>query len=183
MAHYFTADTHFGDDAIRRFFGRPFGSAEQMDQAMIDRFSDLKPEDDLWIVGDFADCRDETRRENACRVFETLPGRKHLVRGNHDPDWVLRELGWTSVHDLVELEISGRLFVLCHYPMLVWNRVQDGAVHLFGHVHANWAGAGGQVNVGVDLWDFRPVSSTEAEILALQREPTRLHQRLTGQAF
>ena len=26
MAHYFTADTHFGDDNVRQFFGRPFRS-------------------------------------------------------------------------------------------------------------------------------------------------------------
>lgn len=149
---------------------------------MIERFGDLSPSDDLWIVGDFADCRDAARQENACRAFDCLPGRKHLIRGNHDPDWV-RELGWASVHDLVELEIAGRPFVLCHYPLLTWNGVQDGAVHLFGHVHTSWAGAGGQVNVGVDLWDFRPVSSTEAEIAALQREPTRIHQRLTGHVF
>ena len=31
MAHYFTADTHFGDDNIRQFFGRPFRSAADMD--------------------------------------------------------------------------------------------------------------------------------------------------------
>ena len=34
MAHWYSADTHFGDDGIRAFFGRPFASAAAMDAAM-----------------------------------------------------------------------------------------------------------------------------------------------------
>ncbi len=37
MAHFFTADTHFADDPVRRFFARPFETAAGMDNAMIAR--------------------------------------------------------------------------------------------------------------------------------------------------
>ena len=30
---------------------------------------------------------------------------------------------------------------------------------MFGHVHVNWRGSANQVNVGVDCWDFAPVST------------------------
>lgn len=37
MANFFTAGTHFADDPVRGFFGRPFSPTEAMDEAMIDR--------------------------------------------------------------------------------------------------------------------------------------------------
>jgi len=153
MANWYTADTHFGDDGIRRFFQRPFRSVAAMDAAMVDAIAArLSHDDDLWIVGDFA-----TEGSEAA-IFERLPGRKHLVRGNHDAPSV-NSLAWTSIHDLVEVEDRGQKFVLCHYPLLTWNNARDGAVNLFGHVHTNWLGADNQVNVGVDLWSFAPIQA------------------------
>ena len=152
MAHWYTADTHFGDSGIRRFFGRPFATVAAMDGAMLRHLAErVMSDDDLWIVGDFA------MPEVARHIFGAIPGRKHLVRGNHDPAEVLG-LGWTSVHDLVEVQDGDERFVLCHYPLLTWNGVREGALNLFGHVHANWQGADNQVNVGVDCWDFKPAA-------------------------
>ncbi len=51
---------------------------------------------------------------------------------------------------------------LCHYPMITWNHARKGALHLFGHVHGNWRGSTNAVNVGVDVWDYYPVSLREA---------------------
>lgn len=172
MAHYFTADTHLGDDSIRRFFGRPFRSAAEMDQAIIAGCSSVGAGDHLWIVGDFAACGTGDLRDRARAAFDALPGRKHLVRGNHDPDWVCRELAWDSVHDLVEIEADGLRMVLCHYPLVTWNGVRDGAVQVFGHVHDRWPGAQGQVNAGVDLWQFKPISVAQVELAALTMPPS-----------
>ena len=47
---------------------------------------------------------------------------------------------------------------LCHYPMLTWNHARRDALMMFGHVHDNWPGHRNCVNVGVDLWDSKPVS-------------------------
>ena len=46
MAHFFTADTHFADDPVRRFFERPFASSAAMDAAMISRAGVVGAEDD-----------------------------------------------------------------------------------------------------------------------------------------
>lgn len=161
MANWYIADTHFGDEGIRAFIGRPFINAERMDRAMAERIaSRVGADDDLWVIGDFAACDDKQSQAATRRIFDQLPGRKHLVRGNHDPDWVTR-LPWSSVHELVEVQDKDQRFVLCHYPMLTWNGVRDGAINLFGHVHDRWQGADNQVNVGVDLWNFAPVSCAE----------------------
>lgn len=182
MAHFFTADTHFADDPVRRFFGRPFASVAQMDDAMIARAGVVGADDDLWIIGDFAACETESGRAAAQRAFAAMPGRKHLVRGNHDPDWVVQTLPWASVHDLVEIEAGGRRFVLCHYPLVTWDGARAGAVQLFGHVHTRWRGAEGQVNVGVDQWDFMPVTPDQAELEALMLPPSRLRRIAEGEA-
>jgi calcineurin-like phosphoesterase family protein len=41
--------------------------------------------------------------------------------------------------------------------MITWNHARRQALHMFGHVHNNWAGSRNAVNVGVDQWDFTPV--------------------------
>lgn len=183
MAHYFTADTHFGDDPIRRFFGRPFGSAGEMDAEMIIRAAHLLPDDDLWVLGDFAACQTDTGRQVARSAFAALPGRKHLIRGNHDPDWLIETLPWASVHDLFELDAEGRRFVLCHYPLITWNGVRSGVMHLFGHVHTRWRGAEGQVNVAVDVWDFAPVGVDQVELAALTMPPSRMREKVEGEGW
>lgn len=89
MAHYFTADTHFGDDNIRQFFGRPFRSAADMDAAMLANTARIGADDDYWHLGDFAACDSDAERANAKRIFDAIPVRKHLIRGNHDSDWIV----------------------------------------------------------------------------------------------
>ena len=49
-----------------------------------------------------------------------------------------------------------------------------GALQLFGHVHDNWRGRRNSVNVGVDVWDFRPVSLPEIMARAA-RLPVNAH--------
>ncbi len=44
------------------------------------------------------------------------------------------------------------------YPMITWNHARREALQLFGHVHNNWRGSRNSVNVGVDVWDFMPVT-------------------------
>ncbi|ARC37700.1 metallophosphoesterase [Paracoccus yeei] len=182
MAHYLTADTHFADDPVRRFFARPFPSTAAMDAAMIARAAHITGNDDLWILGDFAACETEAGRAAACAAFSALPGRKHLIRGNHDPDWLASACPWASVHDLYELDTGRQRLVLCHYPLLTWNGVRTGTINAFGHVHTRWRGARGQVNVGVDQWSFRPVTPDEAEVAALSMPAPPVSNLVDGMA-
>ena len=51
---YFVADTHFGDDNIRRYENRPFESAEEMDNSLIERWNNTVSQDDsVYVLGDF----------------------------------------------------------------------------------------------------------------------------------
>ena len=163
--HWYTADTHFGHDNIIRYCDRPFSTSRDMDARIVDNMRQrVAKNDDLWIVGDFA--YGERRRDMSylMEIFEALPGRKHLVIGNHDGPETLK-LPWKSIERLVELkDMRGRpKNTLCHYPMLTWNGFNRGGLQLFGHVHEKWRGTRKSVNVGVDVWDFRPVKFEEIE--------------------
>ena len=176
MAHWYTADPHFGHDAILAHAGRPFRSIEHMDATLIERmWSRVGPEDDLWIVGDFAFGRKAKDEGWLLGLFGQLPGaRKHLITGNHDLAPTLA-LPWDSIAPMAEVPDTEaeRPVTLCHYPMITWNHARKGALHFFGHVHGNWRGSSNAVNVGVDVWDYAPVNAREAAARARSLPPNR----------
>lgn len=164
MAHLFTADWHLGHANIIKFCDRPFSTVEEMDEVIIKNACEtVTDEDDLWVVGDISMSKaTNAKRDRVAELVARVPGRKHLVVGNHDAKWI-RDLPWSSIHDIVELEVDRRRVVLCHYPLITFPGARRRAVNLFGHVHNNWEGTRNSVNVGVDVWDFRPVSLSEIE--------------------
>lgn len=159
--NYYTADPHFGHSSIMEFCNRPFTSVAEMDDRILSNYKGvMRPKDDLYIIGDFAFAKMEEKARLE-KLLSSIPGRKHLVKGNHDKEWMTQLSGWHTVKDLVEIKEDGQRLTLCHYPMITFPGARHGALQLFGHVHDNWAGSRNSVNVGVDLWDFRPVTLDE----------------------
>ncbi len=152
----FTADHHFGQGAARGLFRRPFADIAAMDAAMVDRWNDgVRAEDTVWHLGDFAI---RAKAERVLELLAALHGNKHLITGNNDPDATRRSSGWASVQDYAEIDVDGTPVVLCHYALRVWNRQGRGAWNLHGHSHGRLAPLTRQADVGVDAWDFRPVT-------------------------
>lgn len=121
---FFIADTHFGDDAIRRYENRPFSSTEIMDREMTERWNAVVSEDDIvYVLGDFG----------AETVLSQLNGTKYLVKGNHDTksNAEYRQFGFAEVYDHPVI-IDG-FWILSHDALYV-NRNMPYA-NLFGHVH------------------------------------------------
>lgn len=166
MTHWYTADLHFGHENVIRFCKRPFSTAAEMDATIIANLCELVgPEDDLWILGDFAWGKRSNDAEWLQGIFEQLPGRRrHLIIGNHDLE-ATQALPWDSVRHLKELRDGpqNQLHTLCHYPMITWNHARRHALQMFGHVHENWKGSRNSVNVGVDVWNFKPVRFEDVE--------------------
>ena len=74
--HWYTADLHLNHEAIIRFCKRPFDCAPEMDSRICDAIcSTVDPDDDLWIIGDFAFAKETARGAIQAR-FASLPGRK-----------------------------------------------------------------------------------------------------------
>ncbi|RDE04643.1 metallophosphoesterase family protein [Sphingomonas aracearum] len=160
MTVFFTADTHFGDHRTINIWRRPFASTAEMDEVLLRRWNGtVGPEDEVWHLGDVA-----RRPAEVPALLARLNGRKHLLRGNNDPDATLAAEGWASTGDYAELELDGHRLVLCHYAFRAWNGQHRRAINLHGHSHGRLKPMPRQFDVGVDVHDFAPV--TLAQLLA-----------------
>ena len=154
MTTFFTADTHFGDHRTINIQRRPFASVLEMDEALVANWNGVVgPDDEVWHLGDVA-----RRPDDIAGLLDRLNGRKHLLRGNNDPDAVLAAPGWASTGDYAEIELEGRRLVMCHYPFRSWNGQHRGAINLHGHSHGRLKPMPRQVDVGVDARAFAPVT-------------------------
>ena len=153
MNVFFTADLHLGHDNIRRHCRRPFGTVEEMDEAIVANWNrSVASKDLVYIVGDFA-------WRNHSRNLARLKGKKILIKGNHDRMSQDCLRNFTEVHQLLARSIDKQLVVLCHYCMTVWPSSCHGAWHLYGHSHGRIRELPDvpRCDVGVDVWDFSPV--------------------------
>jgi calcineurin-like phosphoesterase family protein len=156
MAIFFTSDTHFGHGGVLGLYRRPFPSVPAMNAAIVERWNEtVGPDDDLWHLGDFAI---RQRPAVVAELLARLHGRKHLLTGNNDPA-ATRELdGWASVQPYIEITVEDVSLVLCHYPFRSWRDMAKGSVNLHGHCHGRLKPQPRQFDVGVDVWEFRPVT-------------------------
>jgi len=149
MKTFFTADQHFGHSNILKYCNRPFKDVEEMNATLIQNWNSVVSDnDEVFVLGDFALCKPP----EMAAIFKQLNGaRKILIRGNHDRSIrQMLEVGFHEVHS--KLEWKG--WTLQHHPPEDTNRKT-----LCGHVHQNWVRKGWTVNVGVDVWNFKPVAS------------------------
>jgi calcineurin-like phosphoesterase family protein len=152
---FYTADPHYGHNSIIKLAGRPFETTEDMDAELIRRHNEVVGADDtVYVLGDFT-FKGKTRCEE---YLSQLNGHKHLILGNHDPESTRIQPAWASVRSYAEITDGEDKVMLFHYPMREWNGCYRGTFHLYGHVHGGAPPAGRSLDVGVDCWDFRPVT-------------------------
>lgn len=181
MTRWFTSDQHLDHDRVRGLAGRPHASKEEMNEAIIANFNSVVGVDDLtFFVGDFA----LGKRAESVPLIQRFNGTKVLVSGNHDETFQLRsksaawrskyiKWGFKDVVNGLELTLADGTDVLVdHFP---YNGDHDGYEDRFpelrprdegkwlihGHVHEMWQVNGRQINVGVDAWNFMPVSEDQ----------------------
>ena len=158
MTVFFTADTHFSHARIIEMCKRPFSCVEEMDEAMVRRWNErVRPDDTVYHLGDFTLKGPDVAR----RFKQRLMGRIHLVVGNHDRESVINEVEWEDTYYMAVGKFDGQDMTLCHYAMRVWRKSHHGALMLYGHSHGNLPGNNQSLDVGVDAWDFRPVTLPE----------------------
>jgi calcineurin-like phosphoesterase family protein len=162
---WFTADTHFGHEAIRRHCNRPFASVEEMDDALIDRWNScVRPKDTIWHLGDFA-------WNNAADYLDRLNGNIFLCLGNHDKVSLLRRLPFAGIFDVHLVRWEGHRFFVSHYAHRTWPDSRIGAMHLYGHSHGRLPGIGRSMDVGVDTEAGAYAPWSAGEIIAKLDQP------------
>ncbi|MDQ6798220.1 MAG: metallophosphoesterase [Actinomycetota bacterium] len=182
MTTWFTADLHLGHSNIIGYCNRPFADVAAMNDEIVRRWNDVVAEEDtVWVLGDVA----LGPIDRTLALVDGLVGRKVLVAGNHDRCWAgngprahawterYLDAGFAEVHQGdVAIDIDGidMAVAACHFPYrgdshdedryLDHRPVDRGAWLLHGHVHDRWRQRDRMINVGVDVWEFRPVSAT-----------------------
>lgn len=166
---WFTADTHYWHKNVIRYCERPFATIEEMNEKLIENHNScVQDTDTVYHLGDFAMAGTKMSAEIKIR----LKGKIHLVLGNHDYQNKMQKkalrLGFQSVEKHVNF-VSEELGIvwLSHYPyrgLEADARTFEDQLPmqkkwlLHGHIHQHWKLRDNMVNVGVDVWDYKPVS-------------------------
>lgn len=179
MSIFYTSDIHFGHQNIIEYCKRPFDDVDDMNLQIIERWNKTVTDEDwVYVLGDVA----------LGKIKETLPlvgllnGHKLLVPGNHDRCWLghkkvgdaqmhqYLDAGFEEIHHTASTFVNGRTVQMCHFPYEGDSGETDRYLDhrpkrqhgtdflLHGHVHDAWKVNGRQINVGMDVWDFTPVS-------------------------
>ncbi len=187
---YFTSDPHYWHANVIAYCGRPHRDVHDMNEALIAGWNEVvTPEDTVYCLGDFS-----LAYRPVEIVSPRLNGKKFLVPGNHDfchsynkksrnpekrAEWIKKyeENGWIVLPEQAELNIEGVGSVqMCHHPFVLdgkddkyenWRPKDDGRWLLCGHVHEKWKFRDKMINVGVDQWNFKPVSIEEIKKVIL----------------
>lgn len=182
---YFWSDQHFYHDKVIAFSKRPFLNLEEMHKALITNYNNkVKPGDTCFFVGDFSF---GTYQETKV-ILEQLNGIKVLVQGNHDK--LSRNqyltMGFQNVYEEIVLRLFGRRIHVIHYPRkpskfrLLFNTLKylerrvsyNGRWLIHGHTHGTvkFNRIQRAVHIGVDAWNYTPVSVRDIESIIDKQE-------------
>ena len=174
---WFTADLHFYHEGVIRFCKRPYSNAIEMNEALIENWNKrVKSKEHVYVLGDFS----WNGVQKMKLILDRLNGRKILIRGNHDlPAHKMLWAGFDEVHENIQIKLTEDIYVnLSHFPYYPTNwarismwvkgknydkrylhkRIVDRGAWLFcGHVHRTYKFKNKMINVGVDVWDQKPV--------------------------
>ena len=176
---YFVSDFHIGHQNVIKFDGRPFESLEEMHLKLIKNWnSKVNDEDIVFYLGDFT----FKNQEIGSWFRNHLKGKIHFIMGNHDRTSVISKLGFEKVWGCdsglggVTIEVKDpdanrgyQIIVLCHYPILSWNKSHHGSWHVHGHCHQSltknkemsWYYKRKVIDAGVNGLEYTPISYKE----------------------
>lgn len=181
MSRFFTSDWHLGSSLINKYAKRPFGRQIDACIGLIDSCNyTAKRGDAVFHVGDFwlegCDRHGEAEDKNelpagADDYVKQISARFVLLAGNHDD-------GHNCEADLknmrIDLNQNYRNVYVNHFPSDHHDykgpgRIPKGMpfINLCGHVHDKWLLKYDRenhvlnINVGVDVWDYKLVRDSE----------------------
>ena len=161
MNKWFISDTHFSHTNIIRYTGRPFQSAGEMDAKLIENWNALiEPQDVVFFLGDFG----MGSTEFLASICAQLHGNKICIRGNHDGTATkMYTMGFSVVLESAFIKMGRHKVELVHIP----SEPPPPHFQLHGHVHEKRPGklVNRQLNLSVEVWDYKPVA--EKAIIAL----------------
>jgi len=192
---FFTSDSHYNHSNIvsattnwkdAEDKTRKFNSLSEMNDALVSNINMNVCEDDiLFHLGDWSfngfDSIEEFRNRINCKNV-------HLVLGNHDLHIERNKHNiqrlFSSINHYIKLNIQrpgltskSKLdtfrLILMHFPIASWDGMNEGVIHLHGHLHLPMhlrVGQGKAIDVGVDGNNMEPLSLNKILFL-LKNQP------------
>lgn len=170
---WFTSDLHFGHKRIIDYCHRPWNNLEEMANGLIANINSVvSKDDDLYILGDLSFYG--TGRTSD--LVRKINGNKVLVRGNHDSIGTVEKAIAVGLVDVIKsgvMDLGPYRVNISHYPYRGDSGPEDryperrlpddGNWLLHGHVHETWRIKPEErmINVGVDVWNFMPISELD----------------------
>jgi len=188
---YFVSDLHWNHARDFVYKARGFNSVKEHNDAIINSINTtVRDTDIIFNLGDlilnstieqFEELIASIKCQNMYLLFGNHPN-KHLKEiylpciksylGNlykdGDEYYPIRYKNIIYLGHYAEVILGGHFCVLCHYPLISWNNMKQGAFMLHGHEHSGVPdhlpeGTNGKI---LDLsWDYfkRPVSLSEVK--------------------
>lgn len=178
---WFSSDWHLGHHLTIEHSHRPFKDVEEMSDVIIhNMFKDCKRGDDFYFLGDLS-----WDRKIVERVYEAAQKgrfRLHWILGNHDKSWGKQFRNTIKVYnkmntmsEMMNIKLTdkdGKHYptVLCHYPMLTWDKSHYNSFLLFGHHHLTthkadeikkFEESGKKLNVCCEFHDYKPLNEIQ----------------------
>jgi len=181
VTRWFTSDTHYYHANILKYCDRPYENVWKMNEELIHNYNDVVGDnDEVYHLGDFGFAQPGKLLE----IVKRLKGKKYLLLGNHDKQIRknLKEFKYyfEDISEYMEItqqdstiKEKKQKIIMCHYPILSWNKAHYGSWMLHGHCHSNIDHLNTDVrrhDVGVDGNDYRPISYDELKVIMMDRE-------------
>lgn len=169
---YLYADPHFNHRNMAEVFtlsdgskARPFTSVEEMDQTLLSNYREAVGEEDVvWWLGDVC----FKPHQQMIDLIASLPGRRHLILGNHDRENVGRyvRMGFEKIRSSWQTDH----LLITHIPVHPNSLSRRGTpmVNVHGHTHTACYD-GPYVNVCVEQTQYRPIAWEEVLRLAQRK--------------
>jgi len=198
---HFTADLHHNHPKIVEICNRPvyvdkkefegeatiknleyknllnYKHTEWLVKEVINKYVNNK--DELYILGDIS----MAKRSEAEKFIDRLNGNKFLILGNHDKN-IKNSTRFSQITQIKNFNFSrygiNIHIVLCHYPILSWERRIYGSWSLYGHVHGRNKGLGRSFDVGIDNTLWKPLNLYEiCQIMVKKPQYTELDNSIS----
>ena len=139
MAAFACADLHLGHRNIHTYRPHPEGgkflTPEEHDDFVMERWREMglkNRRDTVYVAGDIA------FTEEAWDKFDSLPGRKVIILGNHCTEGagIIKKIASLKTVNSVHAALNYKSFWITHIPM--HPQELRGKKNIHGHMHANF---------------------------------------------
>jgi calcineurin-like phosphoesterase family protein len=189
---YVTSDTHFNHNQDFVYKKRGYESTEMMTQDMIEIINSTVGENGILLhLGDF--CLNTTQEQYHYILSRLRIKEIWMLWGNHNNP-IQKSYGGTReqvtaynqgifiryLNHYFTFRKGKNVFVCFHFPVQVWDGMNNGTMHLCGHSHGsnNISRPENKTHKILDCgWDIhkKPLTMAEIESIMSNKEVNRLH--------